>query len=57
MIGLILLLIAVYLPVVAGILNSAPVSIDIWKLALGGGLAVILTIEFVKYVLSFNRFR
>lgn len=54
MIGLTLLLIAVYLPVMAGILNSSPVSFNVWKLALGGGLAVILTIEFVKYVLSIN---
>jgi Ca2+-transporting ATPase len=57
MIGIGLLLIAVYLPVLAGILNSAPVSFDIWKLAIGGGLAVILTIELVKYVLSINWLR
>ncbi len=54
MIGLGLLLIAVYVPVVAGILNSVPVSFGIWKLAIGGGLAVILTIESIKYVLSIN---
>lgn len=54
MIGLILLLVAVYQPLAAGILNSVPVGIGIWKLALIGGLAVILTIELVKYVLSIN---
>jgi len=54
MIGLILLLVAVYQPLAAGILNSFPVGLGVWKLAFGGGLAVVLTIEIVKYVLSFN---
>ena len=56
MIGLILLLIAVYQPLVAGILDSVPVSLEVWKLALGGGLTVVLTIELIKYVLSINWF-
>ena len=54
MIGLILLLVAVYQPLAAGILNSFPVGLEVWKLAFGGGLAVVLTIEIVKYVLSIN---
>ena len=57
MIGLILLLVAVYQPLAAGILNSFPVGLEVWKLAFGGGLAVVLTIELVKYVLSFSRVR
>jgi hypothetical protein len=57
MIGLILLLVAVYQPSVAGILDIAPVGLGVWKLAFGGGLAVVLTIESVKYVLSVNWFR
>lgn len=57
MIGLGLLLTAVYQPVIAGILETAPVSLETWKLAFGGGLTVILTIELVKYVLSINWLR
>ncbi|MBI5356561.1 cation-transporting P-type ATPase [Candidatus Collierbacteria bacterium] len=57
MIGLILLLIAVYQPLVAGILNSVPVGFNIWRLAIAGGLAVVLTIELVKYVLSIDWLR